>query len=191
MSELLYHNASLVLDTRHIQLADNGTYATTLNNLDNSKGSFSNNGQTIVFKNVDLKNVLGTLYNQYKEFNMRVTSNAFFAPSSQTSGDWGGGVYYISFNNAILVNQTYNHLLGTNMNEAPLFSCSLVQTTANAHATGGTLASNLVSFSPGNNRFTDITIDWRNLRSATGKTALLVGHYVIIIDIFPILESKI
>lgn len=50
MSELSHRNASLYLSTQHIQLAEGGTFSSTLTDLDNSAGSFQTYGQVITFK---------------------------------------------------------------------------------------------------------------------------------------------
>ncbi|RYY42477.1 MAG: hypothetical protein EOO06_21125, partial [Chitinophagaceae bacterium] len=120
MSELLYPNASLVLNTMHIQLADGGSYNALLNSVDNSKGTFSNNGQTVTWKNVNMQQVLGTMYNKYTQFNLRVSQGCFISGGvAQSSADFGGGILSIRFQGCELVNQTYNHLLGTCTDTSP------------------------------------------------------------------------
>ena len=193
MSFELYPCASLVLDTRHVQLADGGGFNNNLNDLNNSKGQFSEFGQTILFKNIDWMAVLGSMYGKYRSFNIRMTSIVYLASSAaggQGSGDWGGSVFYIRMTNASM-NGSYNHLLGLNDGYSPLFSCSMVQTTAGAHAQFSALTPNLLTFSP-TQRYSDITLDCRNVKSLGGKvTDRVMGHCVFICDVFPILESKI
>ncbi|RYG94407.1 hypothetical protein EON65_57545 [archaeon] len=117
MSELLHPNASLVLNTMHIQLADGGAYTALLNDVNNSRETFSNNGQTVTWKNVDMRQVLGTMYNKYTQFNLRVSF--ITGGVAQAAADFGGGIFTIRFQGCELVNQTYNHLLGVCTDTSP------------------------------------------------------------------------
>ncbi|RZL05873.1 MAG: hypothetical protein EOO89_25395 [Pedobacter sp.] len=192
MSELLNPNASLVLNTMHIQLADGGTYNTLLNDVNNCKGTFSNNGQTVTWKNVNMQRVLGNMYNKYSQFNLRVSSGSFICGGvAQAAADFGGGIVSIRFQGCELVNQTYNHLLGTCNDTAPALAVAFGQSSINTPAAINILGQNVVPFRKPNNVFCDITLDWASLESATGKVAQTIGHWAFICDIFPIIESKI
>ncbi|RYY45234.1 MAG: hypothetical protein EOO06_16840 [Chitinophagaceae bacterium] len=192
MSELLHPNASLVLNIMHIQLADGGAYNALLNSVDNSKGTFSNNGQTVTWKAVDMRQVLGTMYNKYTQFNLRISQGSFITGGvAQVGTDFGGGIISIRLQGCELVNQTYNHLLGVCTDISPAAAFALSNTTANAPSIINIIGPNLISFRKPNNGFCDITLDWSTLESATGKIAQTIGHWAFLCDIFPILESEI
>ncbi|RZK47881.1 MAG: hypothetical protein EOO99_12035 [Pedobacter sp.] len=192
MSELLYPNASLVLNTMHIQLADGGTYNALLNSVDNTKGTISNNGQTVTWKDVNMHQVLGNMYNKYSQFNLRVSSGSFISGgAAQAAADFRCGIFSIRFRGCELVNQTYNHLLGTCTDTAPVVALNLSQGSTSVPTVMNILGENIVAFRKPNNVYCDITLDWASLESATGKVAQTIGHWAFICDIFPILESKI
>ncbi|RYY43141.1 MAG: hypothetical protein EOO06_20135 [Chitinophagaceae bacterium] len=192
MSELLYPNASLVLNTMHIQLADGGTYNTLLNDVNNSKGTFSNNGQTVTWKNVNMQQVLGNMYNKYSQFNLRISQGVFITGGvAQAAVDFAGGIFTIRFQGCELVNQTYNHLLGVCTDTSPAAAIGFGQSSLNSTSVINIIGPNVVSFRKPNNVYCDITLDWASLESVTGKIAQTIGHLAFICDIFPILESKI
>lgn len=194
MSELSYASASLFLDTRLIQTADGGAWAANLNNLDNSRGTISDFGQTQVYKQIDWSLVLGELRNQYRVFNMRVASYTISTgTAAQNTPEFGGVNCFISFPNggARLVNQTYDVGSGMLSNRTPLFSGSLANGTPNSLGGVNNISSNQVTFSPGTTRYSDIRLEFRNGRTATGITNTLIGHVAIILDILPVLDSKI
>ncbi|RYH10244.1 hypothetical protein EON65_39615 [archaeon] len=192
VSELLNPNASLVLNTLHIQIADGGLYNTLLNDVNNSKGTFSNYGQTVTWKNVNMQQVLGNMYNKYSQFNLRISSGSYITGGvAQGGADFGGGIVTIRFQGCELVNQTYNHLLGTCADTAPVVAVSFGQSVTNCPSVFNFAgAQNVVSFRKPNNVYCDITLDWSSLESATGKVAQTIGHWALLCDIFPIIESK-
>ncbi|RYZ95129.1 MAG: hypothetical protein EOP47_26445 [Sphingobacteriaceae bacterium] len=176
----------------HIQLGDGGAYNALLNDVNNSKGTFSNNGQTVTWKNVDMRQVLGTLYNKYTQFNLRVSQGSFITGgTAQAAADFGGGIMTVRFQGCELVNQTYNHLLGVCTDTSPAAAIALGQSTINCPAVINIIGPNVVSFRKPNNGFCDITLDWSTLESVTGKIAQTIGHWAFLCDIFPILESEI
>ncbi len=63
-------NAGLVLRTIEIQMFGGGAYSTGLVNIDNEIGTIQSNGQYLVFKNINMRQVLGTLYDKYDMFNV-------------------------------------------------------------------------------------------------------------------------
>ncbi|RYZ96583.1 MAG: hypothetical protein EOP47_23565 [Sphingobacteriaceae bacterium] len=135
--------------------------------------------------------VLGNMYNKYSQFNLRVSSGSFITGAAQGGADFGGGIVSIRFQGCELVNQTYNHLLGTCADTAPALTISLGNSGVNTPSTINIVGQNVVSFRKPNNVFCDITLDWSSLESATGKVAQTIGHWAFLCDIFPILESKI
>ncbi|RZJ99026.1 MAG: hypothetical protein EOO46_22940 [Flavobacterium sp.] len=141
----------------HIQLADGGAYNSLLNNVDNSKGTFANNGQTVTWKAVDMNQVLGNMYNKYSLFNLRVSSGSFICGGvAQAAADFAGGTFSIRFQGCELVNQTYNHLLGTCSDTAPVLAVSLGQSSTNTPSVINMIGQNVVSFRKPNNGFYDI-----------------------------------
>ncbi|RZK10586.1 MAG: hypothetical protein EOO46_10230, partial [Flavobacterium sp.] len=168
MSELLYPSASLYLNTQHIQLYNGGTYSATLTDVDNLRGSFSTNGQVLTFKQLDFRLILGNLYDQYNEFNMRVAS-IHYSTGSQAGGQaqpdfWG--VWLLRFTGAQLLNQSYNHLLGVCTDQTPLVAGNMAHTTPSS--TSGILPSaNIVSFRKPQNGFADMTLEFQNIRNVT------------------------
>ncbi|RYY43891.1 MAG: hypothetical protein EOO06_19025 [Chitinophagaceae bacterium] len=120
MSEYLYPCASLYLNTQHIQLADGGTFNTNLNDLNISKGQFQCNGQVITFKQLNFHQILGSLYNEYDAFNLRLSSvNYCTGAVAQIQADFYG-LWLLRFSGAQLLNQCYNHLLGVGTDQTPI-----------------------------------------------------------------------
>ncbi|RYG95848.1 hypothetical protein EON65_55325 [archaeon] len=116
------------------------------------------------------------MYNKYSQFNLRFSSGSFITGAAQASTDFGGGIVSIQFRGCELVNQTYNHLLGTCTDTAPVFTISLGNSGVNSPAAINIVGQNIVSFRKPNNVYCDITLDWASLESVTGKIAQTIGH---------------
>lgn len=74
------------MDTRPVGKLTLRTYDILQNNTitdtDNSIGTISTNGQLITFKDVNMKLVLGSLYEKYDKFNMKMTAFSHRPPTT-------------------------------------------------------------------------------------------------------------
>ena len=192
MSELHNRNASLYLSTHHIQLGDGGTFNTVLVNYDCSKGTIANLGQTLTWKRIDFRAVLGDLFDKYMMFNIRLSGLHYVTNAQAQQGNDLIQICWISFSGANMPQQTYNHLTGGVTAESPLAVIPLSNGTGNNNSLH-TPHVNLVSFARPQSGFADITLDMRHLRTVSGKTLVNnpIGHVAFLFDIFPIFESKI
>ncbi|RZK04701.1 MAG: hypothetical protein EOO46_16380 [Flavobacterium sp.] len=196
MSEYLYPNASLYLNTQYIQLYNGGTFNTNLTDIDNVKGSFQCNGQVITFKQLPFRQILGTLYDQYTDFNLHLSSVHFCTGAAAQPVQDFWGVWLLKFSGAHLLNQSYNHLLGVCTDQTPCFAGNTSHTTINS-TSGITPSANIISFRKPQSGFSDITLEFQNIRNNTpingyiGKSIVTLGHVAFAFDIFPIIESKI
>jgi len=192
MSEI-HQTANLELNTLHIQLADGQAYTPLLHDTNTSKGQISVNGQSLTWKNVDMLAVLGDLFDQYEQFNIRMVSyNGTTGVNVQFGVDFSNSAVYLSFggNGARLINQSYNHLIGGVIGETCIGIASFFGAANTSFGSGtSTLGSNIVTFTV-NSRYCDITLDIRNFRSISGKVNYLIGHMCFFFDIIPVLSSR-
>ena len=121
--------ACLILNTFDISTSTTGTdyYNTTI---DNQYGTISNNRMTLTWKNVNMRQVLGVMYDKYETFNMylyQVNQGVAFTTSPTT------GIYAlvdIRIKGLQFLNNGYNAISRNNTNTAFLTSYVLNLTTA-------------------------------------------------------------
>ena len=121
--------ACLILNTYDISTSTTGTdyYNKTI---DNQYGTISNNRMTLVWKNVDMRRVLGVLYDKYETFNMylyQVNQGVAFT-SAPTTGIYA--LIDIRINGLKFLNNGYNAISRNNTSSAFLTSYVLNTTTA-------------------------------------------------------------
>ncbi|RYE59307.1 MAG: hypothetical protein EOP48_01325 [Sphingobacteriales bacterium] len=196
MADVTLYNASLLLKTTDTQMADGQPYAAALTDFSTSRGSATCNGQYLVWKNVDMRAVLGNLYDKYDAFNMKVSA-VNYSTSTATLTQESFGIWYIKMKSCEMVNQCYNHANGGFIDCSPLVCVNHTHSTANSVSGVNSLTSSVVSFRKPQSGFTDIHLEFCNLRNQTPvngllwKSTVVFGHVAFIIDIFPILESRI
>ena len=121
--------ACLILNTFDINSSTTGTdyYDKTI---DNQYGTISNNRMTLTWKNVNMRQVLGVMYDKYETFNMylyQVNQGVAFT-SSPTTGIYA--LVDIRIKGLQFLNNGYNAISRNNTNTAFLTSYVLNLTTA-------------------------------------------------------------
>ena len=184
---------SLVLRTYDIAPNTNTlstiTAGPTYVDLDNPFGSSFANGAYIVWKNVNIRTCIGELYNNYKKFNLKMTSAQIRYNDSTGPIANSDFVIYISglpFSSG----STYNTRLAAN-NQAVL-GCVNFNTSIDIGTTTP-LTSGLVTFDKPLQDIMSITIELKNSSTTTingyrEKTTTVLGHFSIICDIYGVDE---
>ena len=125
-------NAGLVLRTIDIQMFGGGAYNASLLNIDNEIGTIQSNGQYLVFKNINMRQVLGTLYDKYDMFNVCLRTylsspNTGSAINNVACSIWLSGLNW--------VNQTYSVRTKTFNTEACIGGCNFISSATNGQVT--------------------------------------------------------
>ena len=164
--------ASLVLRTSDI-FTDDITTANLNLIINNQVGSIAQNGQYIVFKNVNPKLLLGDMYDKFTKFNLNLSSYSTRAPISQNlESDM---TFYMTGIN--WSNQGYNLKTGAITNKAVVFTSKLYE---NTNGYDVPINSNTLTFHKPTGNF-DIVIE---LRDGLGNYLdTVVNHQTFIFDI--------
>ena len=110
-------NASLCLRT--VDITGDGV-ATSQIGLDNTIGTISSSAQTIKWKNVNFRMVLGDMYDKYDKFNITINSYSIKESTDDLAAYECDFVYYIS--GLPFSNQTYNLRTGNLSNKSVLMT---------------------------------------------------------------------
>lgn len=133
-----YESSSLILRTIDIQMYNNGTYNAALGNVNNEFGSIQSRGQYCSFNNIDLKAILGTMWDKYDMFNLRLTTIIRNPGSYTNNSQWCSTIWCTGLN---FVNSTYDIRTKTLTQEACIGGCNFASTATNGdvfHQTGNT-----------------------------------------------------
>jgi len=178
-------NAGLVLRTIDIQIGTGGNYRADLINANNEIGTIQSNGQYLVFKNINMRILLGTLWDKYDMFNICLRTLAVSTPGNAINGVscsiWMSGLNF--------VNQTYSVKTKTLVNECCLGGNNFITTGTNGSVNH--FPANSAMFRKGK-EVTDLVIE---LKGSTGavvvgddgraeKSAGVFGHQQYIFDIY-------
>jgi hypothetical protein len=180
-------NAGLVLRTYDIQtFLAQADYNAVLANADNEIGTIESNGQYLVFKNINMRLVLGTLWDKYDMFNICLRTVALSHNQNAINGMccsiWMSGLNW--------VNQSYSVRTKTMVNECCIGGNNYVATNAN----GGVnhFPANSAMFRKGK-EVTDLSIELRNsvggnpVNGADGRLEKILadlGHQQYIFDFY-------
>lgn len=180
-------NAGLVLRTIDIQTYNNKQFYFGLDNIDNDIGTIESNGQYLVFKNINMRQVLGTLYDKYDMFNVSLrtylsTANTAVAINNVACSIWLSGLSW--------VNQTYSVKTKTFNTEACIGGCNFSTTTANGQVTHH--SGNTAMFRKGPPDNVTLVIELKNsVGQLTGgadgrieKIVADIGHQQFIFDFY-------
>jgi hypothetical protein len=165
--------ASLVLRTSDI-FSDDITTANLNLIINNQVGNIAQNGQYIVFKNVNPSLLLGDMLDKYTKFNLNLSSYSARAPFTQNlESDM---TFYMSgFNWS---NQCYNLKTGSITNKAVVFTSKLYE---NTNGYDVPINSNTLTFHKPTSGNFDIIIE---LRDGLGNYLdTVVNHQTFIFDI--------
>ena len=178
-------NAGLVLRTIDIQIGTGGNYRADLINANNEIGTIQSNGQYLVFKNINMRILLGTLWDKYDMFNICLRTLAV-----STSGNAINGVSCSIWMSGLnFVNQTYSVKTKTLVNECCLGDNNFITTGTNGSVNH--FPANSAMFRKGK-EVTDLVIE---LKGSTGavvvgddgrfeKSGGVFGHQQYIFDIY-------
>jgi len=181
-------NAGLVLRTIDIQMFNGGAFSNAgLTNIDNEIGAIESNGQYLVFKQIDMKQVLGTLYDKYDMFNVRLRT---YLSSPNSTGAINNVACSIWLSGLNFVNQTYN-IKTKNLNtQACIGGCNFSTTTVNGQVTN--YQANIAMFRKGPPDVTDLAIELKNsfgtiVAGGDGRIEKIqgdIGHQQYIMDFY-------
>jgi len=150
--------ASLLLNTFDISSSTNAnTYYNKT--VDNQYGTISNNRCTLTWKNINMKNLLGEMYDKYETFNLKLyqitQSTTLFTGSAINNSN---SLVDVRISGLPFINNGYNVVTKNNTNELYLTSFNLtVQNYLNA---GIVVTSNLICLTFGKcTEFVNLTID--------------------------------
>ena len=143
--------------------------------INNSIGYVSANGQTVTWKNINPKLLLGDMYEKYTKFNLNLCS--YCCGNAQLSLQDNDLTYYIS--GLPWSNQGYSLKTQSLQNKAPLFNLVCQATTAHGADTYGH-NSNTLTFNKPTSNF-DITIEVKN--GIGGNMAMVMPHQSFVFDI--------
>ena len=178
-------NAGLVLRTIDIQIGTGENYRADLINANNEIGTIQSNGQYLVFKNINMRILLGTLWDKYEMFNICLRTLAV-----STSGNAINGVSCSIWMSGLnFVNQSYSVKTKTLVNECCLGGNNFITTGTNGSVNH--FPANSAMFRKGK-EVTDLVIE---LKGSTGavvvgddgrfeKSAGVFGHQQYIFDIY-------
>ena len=175
---------SLVLRTIDIEPTNRSPCPTTNSTTDNDYGFCTANSQLITWKNVNIRNCLGGLYQKYDSFNLKLTA-VQFRHNNVASTDFQFMIYMAG----LPFSTNYNTKLGSN-NQAALGVVSYMPFLTQGITTP--LISNLVSFYKPLQDTLDITVELKNsstnplVNGYSEKTDRTIGHWSIICDIYGI-----
>ena len=191
--EMEQETATLILHTYDISSSTNA--ATYYNKtVDNQYGTITNNRCTLTWKNINMKQVLGEMYDNYETFNIKLyqitqsttlfTGSAFNVNSS---------LFDVRISGLPFINNGYNIVSRNNTNE--IYLTSIAPTLANYTNAGIVITSNPVCLTFGKcTEVVNITIDIKNTKDQTypviaANTA--IGQFLFHFKIFGIPKEKI
>ena len=181
-------NAGLVLRTYDIQtFEDQADYNAALLNADNEIGTIQSNGMYLVFKNINIRMVLGTLWDKYEMFNICLRT---IVSAHNTNNAVNGASCSIWMTGLNWVNQSYSVRTKTMVNECCIGGNNYIASNAN----GGVnhFPANSAMFRKGK-EVTDLVIELKNsvggnpVNGANGrleKIAVDLGHQQYIFDFY-------
>ena len=182
--------ATLILNTYDISTVFSTPTFFYNKTVDNQYGTITNNRCTLTWKNINMKKVLGEMYDKYETFNIKlyqmtqtttmVNSASAIGPSSQLIDVRISGLPFI--------NNGYNVVSRNNTYEVYLTSVQL--TVSNYLQSGIVVASNPVCLTFGKcTEFENITIDMKSTKDQTYPAVALntaLGQFVYTFKIFGI-----
>jgi hypothetical protein len=153
-----YENARLVLRTIDIQMYGGGAYDATLNNVDNEFGTIQSRGQYLVWKNINIKALLGELWDKYTMFNLSLRtvckSCAIFNNNAHQHTIWMTGLNWI--------NRSYSIVTKTQNREACVGASDLL---AGSNTAGTVIVSHFTKYAAmfrKGNPIVDLSIQLKN-----------------------------
>lgn len=179
-------NAGLVLRTIDIQTYNGQNFSTSLYDTDNELGTISDNGQFLIFKGINMRQVLGTLYDKYDMFNVSLRTYLSAPNSTASVNNVACSLWLTGLN---WVNQTYSVKTKNFNTEACIGGCNFQATTTNGQVTHH--SSNTAMFRKGPPDVTDLIIEFKNsagtiVANATKyeKISQDIGHQQFIFDFY-------
>jgi uncharacterized membrane protein len=182
-------NAGLVLRTFDIQTFDGiANWRTFLDNINNDCGTIESNGQYLVFKNINMRHVLGTLYDKYDMFN--ISLRTYLSAPNTTPIAINNAACSIWMTGLSWVNQTYNVKTKTFTTECCIGGCNFLSSTTNGQVTHH--SSNTAMFRKGPPDVVDLVIELKNSLGTLSfgadgrleKIANDLGHQQYIFDFY-------
>jgi len=181
-------NANLVLRTIDIQMVFG--YSSLLSNANNDMGTFQSRGQYLVWKNVNIRHLLGPLWDKYEMFNLSLKT-VIKASSSATNNNYACSIWMTGLN---FINRTYDIKTKTLTREACVGGCDLF---APSTATGTGAVFHFEKYNAmfrKGNPIVDLTIQLKNSDGNVytfndGRVEMANatnGHMEFIFDIYPI-----
>lgn len=187
-------NISFHLRTFDISPLIDSPLSTTTEIVDNNYGRVLCNGGLITWKNVNIKSVLGELYNKYDKFGIKLINFQVKQPDSDNnivtgSAVWDSTLYMsgLPYYNSNSYNTLYN-----NNNEVVIGQVSTFYTFANNNFIPANLIhSNENIFYKPKQEFYDLTIEFKTAFNSTinGKTekrVTLLSHSTFLFNIYGI-----
>ena len=183
--------ACLILNTYDISTSTTATVFKDAT-IDNQYGTITNNRCTLTWKNVDMRRVLGVLYDKYETFNMYLyqinQSQGFGASATCTANQQ---LVNIRISGLQFLNNGYNTISRNNTNTAFLTSYVL-NLTSNANTSLGTVTPmfnpTIITFGKSADRV-DITIDMKcthNQAYPVTAAAMSFGTFVFMFKFYGI-----
>lgn len=183
-----YESSSLILRTIDIQMYDNGNYNASLGYVNNEFGSIQSRGQYFSWNNINLKAVLGTMWDKYDMFNLCLKTIIRNPASSANNSQFCSTIWCAGLN---FINSTYDIRTKTLTQEACIGGANFVSTATNGdvfHQTGNT-----TMFKKGND-IVNLTIQLKNSDATfsvgatnNGRNEISIntgGHMELIFDIY-------
>ena len=182
--------ATLILNTFDISQVVNVPTFFYNRTVDNAYGTITNNRCTLTWKNVNMKKVLGEMYDNYETFNIKlyqITQTTTMIISSSAISPLSSLVD-VRISGLPFINNGYNVVSRNNTNELYLTSINL--TTQNYLQSGIVVTSNPICLTIGKcTEFENITIDMKSTKDQTYPAVALntaLGQFVYTFKIFGI-----
>ena len=156
--------ATLILNTYNISQAVSTPSTFYNKTVDNQYGTITNNRCTLTWKNINMKQVLGEIYNKYETFNLKLYQmaqtttmiNSGSAISNQSS------LVDVRISGLPFINDGYN--IASRNNSSGLYLTSLLLTIFNYLSTGIVTTYNPICLTFGKCENVDITIDMKRTK---------------------------
>ena len=179
---------SLVLRTIDIAPTRNSPVSLAGNVYDDDIGTSSGNGGVITWKNVNIRNCLGGLYNKFDRFNLKLSA----AQIRHNSGGETTDAQFLIYLSGLPFSSgsTYSTRFGPT-NQSCLGALNFVSSVSQGNTSS--LLSGLVSFDKPLQDILNITVELKNsstlstnplVNGYSEKTTMTLGHWSIICDIY-------
>jgi hypothetical protein len=152
--------ARLVLRTIDIQTFNNGVFNVSTNNVNNAFGSIQSRGQYFLWKDVNMKQLLGSLWDRYTMFNLCLRT-IIKQPVTNASNNMMSTIWMTGLN---WVNNSYSIVSKDLVNEACVGGCNFYSEAYNNGVGNGNVfhqSANSTMFKRGN-PITDLSIQLKS-----------------------------